>query len=151
MSILELPTEILCTISSTLQGDEFLSFARVHRTLYPKLRLALIKYDIRYQRSSALHWAAKIDNRAFAKTLLSYRANMNAIVDNYTPLMIAAKYDSRLVLDLLRVHASGQDAGDVTGVGKAQSSLNVCLHPRYSRSTAPGSSPWRWRALTTRP
>ncbi|KAF4768182.1 hypothetical protein HAV15_002961 [Penicillium sp. str.  len=101
ISILDFPTEILWIIASTLEGGDISALARTHSTLYPKLRLALIKYNIRHQNSSALHWAAKNNNRAFAKTLLSYRADVNALHDGFSPLMTAAKYGSELVTDLL--------------------------------------------------
>lgn len=101
ISILDLPTEVLWIIASTLNGGDISAFARTHRRLYPKLRLVLIKYNIKNQNSSALHWAAKTDNRAFAKTLLSYRADVNALVDGVSPLMTAAEYGSELVTNLL--------------------------------------------------
>ncbi|OQD77403.1 hypothetical protein PENANT_c106G01919 [Penicillium antarcticum] len=101
VSILDCPTEILWIIASTLQGSDIYALARTHSTLYPKLRLALIKYNIRHQNSSALHWAAKTNNRPFAKSLLSYRADVDARVNDFSPLMIAAKHGSELVTDLL--------------------------------------------------
>ncbi|KGO47924.1 hypothetical protein PEXP_037990 [Penicillium expansum] len=51
--------------------------------------------------SSALNWAAKTNNRAIAKTLLPYQADVDAMVDNFSPLMTAAKYGSDLVISLL--------------------------------------------------
>ncbi|KAF4765927.1 hypothetical protein HAV15_010571 [Penicillium sp. str.  len=101
ITILDCPTEILWIIASTLQGSDISALARTHSTLYPKLRLALIKYNICKQSSSALHWAAKTNNRAFAKTLPSYRADVDALVDNSSPLMTAARYGSDLVTNLL--------------------------------------------------
>lgn len=101
ITILHCPTEILWIIASTLQGSDISALARTHPTLYPKLRLALIKYNVRHQNSSALHWAAKTNNRPFAKNLLSYRADVDAMVSDFSPLMIAAKYGSELVMDLL--------------------------------------------------
>ncbi|KAJ5230944.1 hypothetical protein N7489_011652 [Penicillium chrysogenum] len=101
INILDCPTEILWIIASTLQGSDISTLARTHSTLYPKLRLALIKYNIRHQKSSALHWAAKTNDRPFAKTLLSYRADVDAMVDGLSPLMMAAKHGSELVTDLL--------------------------------------------------
>jgi hypothetical protein len=100
-SILDFPTEILWIIASTLEGGDISALARTHSTFYPKLRLALIKYNIRHQNSSALHWAAKNNNRAFAKTLLSYQADVNALHDGFSPLMTAAKYGSELITNLL--------------------------------------------------
>ncbi|KAF3007133.1 hypothetical protein E8E15_001879 [Penicillium rubens] len=93
-NILDLPTEILWIITNTLEGNEISALARTSRILYPKLRLALIKCNIKHQNSSALHWAAKANSTGFAKTLLSYRANVNALVDDYSPLMTAVQYGS---------------------------------------------------------
>ncbi|KAJ6118965.1 hypothetical protein N7471_013585 [Penicillium samsonianum] len=101
VSILDCPTEILWIIASILQGGDISALARTHPTLYPKLRLTLIKYNIRHQNSSALHWAAKTNNRAFAKTLLSYRADVDAMVNDFSPLMTAAKHGSERVTNLL--------------------------------------------------
>ncbi|KAJ5544317.1 hypothetical protein N7513_007128 [Penicillium frequentans] len=101
MSIIQFPTEILWIIASSLTGGEICAFAQVHRNIYPKLRLALIKHNVKHQNSSALHWAAKTNNRRFAKTLLSYRADINARVDGLSPLMTAAKYGSGRVINLL--------------------------------------------------
>jgi hypothetical protein len=70
--LLDLPTEILWGIAETLKGHEISALAPTSRTLYPKLQLALIKYNAGYQNSSALHWAAKTNDTDFAKTLLSY-------------------------------------------------------------------------------
>lgn len=75
--------------------------ARTHRNLYPKLHLASIRYNIRYQKSSALHWAARTDNDTFAKTLLYYQADINALVGDMSPLMVAAVHDAELVAGLL--------------------------------------------------
>ncbi|KAJ6037872.1 hypothetical protein N7499_004144 [Penicillium canescens] len=74
ITILDCPAEIVWIIASSLQGSDISALARTHSTLYPKLRLALIKYNIWHPKGSALHWAAKTNNRPFAKTLLSYRA-----------------------------------------------------------------------------
>ncbi|KAI3094639.1 hypothetical protein CBS147333_9957 [Penicillium roqueforti] len=94
-TILDLPTEILWVIADTLRGHEISALARTSRILYPKLRLALIKYNVRHQNSSALHWAAKSNSTDFAKTLLSYRANVNTLVDDCSPLMTAVRYGSK--------------------------------------------------------
>ncbi|KAJ5855203.1 hypothetical protein N7455_009151 [Penicillium solitum] len=93
-TILDLPTEILWVIADTLRGNEISALARTSRILYLKLRLVLIKYNIKHQNSSALHWAAKANRTDFAKTLLSYRANVNALVDDCSPLMTAVQYGS---------------------------------------------------------
>lgn len=131
VSILDLPTEVLWIIASTLKGGDISAIARTHPILYPKLRLVLIKYNIKHQNSSALHWAAQTDNRAFAKTLLSYRANVNALVDGVSPLMTAAEYDSERVTDLLlkkrKLHVNKRNANGKTalwyGVAKESSAL----------------------------
>lgn len=99
--VISLVYKILWIIASTLQGSDISALASTHSTLYPKLRLALIKYNIRHQNSSALNWAAKTNNRAIAKTLLPYQADVDAMVDNFSPLMTAAKYGSDLVISLL--------------------------------------------------
>ncbi|CAG8231797.1 unnamed protein product, partial [Penicillium salamii] len=99
--LLDLPTEILWVIAETLKGHEISALARTSRTLYPKLRLALIKHNVGCQKSSALHWAAKTNNTDFAKTLLSYRANVNALVDDCSPLMTAVQYGSKSTFKLL--------------------------------------------------
>ncbi|CAG8624718.1 unnamed protein product, partial [Penicillium salamii] len=99
--LLDLPTEILWVIAETLKGHEISALARTSQTLYPKLRLALIKHNVGCQNSSALHWAAKTNNTDFAKTLLSYRANVNALVDDCSPLMTAVQYGSRSTFKLL--------------------------------------------------
>jgi hypothetical protein len=83
-----------------LQGSDISALARTHSTIYPKPRLALIKCNIWHQKSSALHWAAKTNNRPFAKISLSYRADVDAMVDNFS-LVTAAKYGSDLVTNLL--------------------------------------------------
>ncbi|KAF3004654.1 hypothetical protein E8E15_001260 [Penicillium rubens] len=101
VSIIDFPTENLWIIARTLSGGEISAFAQAHRNLYPKLRLVLIKHNIKHQNSSALHWAAKSNNCAFAKTLISYRADVNALVDDSSPLMIAAVHGSELVIKLL--------------------------------------------------
>ncbi|KAJ5267732.1 hypothetical protein N7478_010540 [Penicillium angulare] len=101
VSIIDFPTEILWIIASTLSGGQISAFAQTHRNLYPKLRLALIKYNIKHQNSSALHWAAKTNNCAFAKALISYRADVNALVDDSSPLMTAADHGSELVIKVL--------------------------------------------------
>ncbi|KAK9847338.1 hypothetical protein MYU51_019539 [Penicillium brevicompactum] len=98
--LLDLPTEILWEVADTLKGHEISALARTSRTLYPKLRLALIKYNVRHQNSSALHWAAKTNDINFAKTLLSYRANVNALVNDCSPLMTAVQCGSRLTFKL---------------------------------------------------
>ena len=54
-TILDLPTEILWVIADTLRGNEISALTRTSRILYLKLRLVLIKYNIKYQNSSALH------------------------------------------------------------------------------------------------
>ncbi|KAJ5292119.1 hypothetical protein N7478_001370 [Penicillium angulare] len=101
VSIIDFPTEILWIIASTLSGGQISAFAQTHRNLYPKLRLALIKYNIKHQNSSALHWAAKTNHCAFAKALISYRADVNALVDDSSPLMTAADHGSELVIKVL--------------------------------------------------
>ncbi|KAJ5559492.1 hypothetical protein N7513_001891 [Penicillium frequentans] len=138
--ILCLPTEVLWIIASTLSGGDISAFARAHPELYPKLRLALIKYNIKRQNSSALHWAAKTNNCAFAKTLLAYRADVNALIDDSSPLMTAVEYGSELVINLLlretklRVNmrnARGQSAL-WHGVAKKSSAIvnQLLQHPR---------------------
>lgn len=99
--ILELPTEILWIIASALHGHDVYALTQTQSVLYFKLRPALIRHNIRYQSSSALHWAAKTDNCDFARTLLAYRADVNVLVNSHSPLMIAAKYDSRQVSEVL--------------------------------------------------
>lgn len=116
VSILDLPTEILWIIARTLQGGEISTLARTHRILYPKLRLALIKYNIRHQNSSALHWATRNNNSAFAKELLSYRADVNALVEDLSPLMTAAQYDSvQIINHLLREYNLDVNMQNATG------------------------------------
>ncbi|KAK4911091.1 hypothetical protein LTR66_017386, partial [Elasticomyces elasticus] len=92
---------ILWIIASAFQGGDISTLARTNPTLYPKLRLTLIKHNIRHQNSSTLHWATKASNRAFSKTFLSYRANVDAMVNDLSPLMTAAKHGSERVTDLL--------------------------------------------------
>ena len=140
ISILDLPTEIIRIIASTLMAGDIYAFAKTNQMFYPKLRLVLIKYNIKNQNSSALHWAAKTDNRAFAKTLLSYRAKVNALVGSFSPLMAAAKYGSRRVTDLLlrnqKLHVNKKNADGNTALwySVAQNSsaaVNQLLqHPR---------------------
>lgn len=141
MSIIQFPTEILWIIASSLTGGEICAFAQAHRNIYPKLRLALIKHNVKHQNSSALHWAAKINNRRFAKTLLSYRANINALVDGLSPLMTAAKYGSERVINLLlqkkrlRVNArnsQGESALWLSVASKSSSAVvyQLLQHPR---------------------
>lgn len=129
ISILDLPTEVLWIIASILKGGDIFAFARPHGILYPKLRLVLIKYNIKNQNSSALHWAAQTDNHAFARTLLSYRAKVNALVDGFSPLMTAAKYGSKRVTDLLlnnqKLHVNKKNADGKTALwyGVAENSF----------------------------
>jgi ankyrin repeat protein len=139
-SILDFPIEILWIIASTLEGGDISTLARTHSTFYPKLRLALIKYNIRHQNSSALHWAAKNNNRAFAKTLLSYQADVNALHDGFSPLMTAAKYSSELITNLLlrkknlhvnRRNADGESALWYSVAKESSAVVNQLLqHPR---------------------
>jgi ankyrin repeat protein len=99
--MLDIPTEILRIIAGTLKVGEVSAFARTNRNLYHKLRLVLIEYSIKNLKSSALHWAAKTDDYAYAKTLLFYGANVNALVDGLSPLMTAAEHNSERVTQLL--------------------------------------------------
>lgn len=101
LSMLDCSTEILWIIASAFQGGDISTLARTNPTLYPKLRLTLIEHNIRHQNSAALHWAAKASNRTFSKTLLSYRADVDAMVNDFSPLMTAAKHGSERVTDLL--------------------------------------------------
>ena len=57
--------------------------------------------NIKHQNSSALHWAIKTDNLRFAKILLSYHADLNALVDGYSPLMMAVICESQLTFNLI--------------------------------------------------
>jgi ankyrin repeat protein len=99
--MLDIPTEILWIIAGTLKVGEVSAFARTNRKLYHTLRPVLIEYNIKNHKSSALHLAAKTDNCAYAKTLLSYGANVNALVDGLSPLMTAAEHNSEQVTQLL--------------------------------------------------
>ncbi|KAJ5537468.1 hypothetical protein N7494_006947 [Penicillium frequentans] len=129
------------TKASSLTGGEICAFAQTHRNIYPKLRLALIKHNVKHQNSSALHWAAKTNNRRFAKTLLSYRADFNARVDGLSPLMTAAKYGSGRVINLLlqkiklRVNmrnSQGESALWLSVASKSSSAVvyQLLQHPR---------------------
>ncbi|KAJ6008514.1 hypothetical protein N7540_012490 [Penicillium herquei] len=100
-SILHLPTEVFWNIASSLDGSEISALARTCKTIYPKLRLALIKYNVKYQSGSALHWAARNNKVAFAKILIAYQAGVNEMIHGASPLVISTKYGSELVLDLL--------------------------------------------------
>ncbi|CDM38401.1 Ankyrin repeat-containing domain [Penicillium roqueforti FM164] len=100
ISILDCPTETLWIIASTLEGGDISALARTNSILYPKLRLALIEYNIRYQNSSALHWAAKQQLR-LCKDLAFLPGRCECAARWFLSLMTAANYGSELVTNIL--------------------------------------------------
>ncbi|KAJ5283321.1 hypothetical protein N7505_001301, partial [Penicillium chrysogenum] len=72
--------------------------------------------------------AAENNNRAFAKTLLSYRADVNALHDCFSPLRTTAKYGSELVANLL---LRGDSALRYSVANESFAVMNQLLqHPR---------------------
>lgn len=124
-------------IAGALHGNDIYALIQAHSALCHQVRPALIRHNIEHQSSSALHWAAKTDDCAFAKTLLSYRADVNALVDDHSPLMIAAKYGSSQVADVLlherklRVNKRNADGKSALWYGvetKSSSVVDRLLH-----------------------
>ncbi|KAJ5752700.1 hypothetical protein N7520_009617 [Penicillium odoratum] len=101
VSILDLPLEILGIIASTLHAGDIAALARTNTMLYPKIQYYLLRHNVKYQKSSALHWAAKTNNGALVKDLLAHRADVNALIDQCSPLIIASKHDALSVVELL--------------------------------------------------
>ncbi|KAI9923495.1 hypothetical protein MW887_008607 [Aspergillus wentii] len=99
--ITDLPTELLWSIVLSLRGNEISALARASRNLYHRLRLALFKFNIDHQSSSALHWAITNGYLKLAKTLLRSGANINAFFKGRTPLMMAVISGSNSMTRLL--------------------------------------------------
>lgn len=93
--------EILEIIASTLHAGDIAALARTNKMLYPKVRYYLLRHNVKYQKSSALHWAAKTNNGALVKDLLAHRADVNALIDQCSPLIIASKHGALSVVELL--------------------------------------------------
>ncbi|GMG16917.1 unnamed protein product [Aspergillus oryzae var. brunneus] len=87
MSLLVLPTELLLSILDSLdKASDILSLCRTHPSLYTQLLRALYIFNVKWQDSSALHWAASHGNLRLARILGSYGANINSLIKGVPPL-----------------------------------------------------------------
>lgn len=101
-----MPNEILGLIEVYLNRNDVASAAASCRTLFAKLRLSILKFNIKYQNNNLLHLAAQDNNYDLVQSLLGHGANINAFFHGQTPLMRAIKYSSSESSKLL---LEGQD------------------------------------------
>ncbi|GFG19250.1 ankyrin repeat protein [Aspergillus udagawae] len=104
MSLLTLPSELLLYIAASLPcAKDILSFVLVSRTTSALLLSSLYRFNIQYQNSSALHWAARHGKLHVAEVMLRhYQPDVNAVYHTCTPLVYA--HESVSIVKALLAH-----------------------------------------------
>jgi ankyrin repeat protein len=109
MHLVDLPTELVLCIAENLdRARDILALARTNRRT-PQIALqVLYRFNVRYQNSSALHWAAERGVAKLVHTFLCLCPEaVNAVHENITPLISAAIHGSESIVEiLLRARAS---------------------------------------------
>ncbi|KAE8334821.1 ankyrin repeat-containing domain protein [Aspergillus arachidicola] len=92
MFLLDLPAECILHIVRKLDNaKDILSLACLCRYLYPLITAELYRFNREEQTSSALHWAASRGELAMVDNFLrEFHLDINAVINNHTPLMLAA-------------------------------------------------------------
>ncbi|KAL4958860.1 ankyrin repeat domain-containing protein [Aspergillus stella-maris] len=103
MHFLRLKDQLLLRVAGNLEhASEILALAKTNKRLYHTLRPNLYEFNVQQQNSSALMWSAKNDRSELAKALIrEFKADVNAIHEGGTPLILAAKLGSESVVRVL--------------------------------------------------
>ena len=112
----DLPPEVLiCIVACLSRAADISHLAQASKALYFIVNRSLYEFNIKHQRSSVLHWAAKRDYGELAKKALHYYdPNINSKVKGRTPLIVASRYGSDVVTGIflrnrkLRVNAQNR-------------------------------------------
>src|SRR5271156_3654705 len=105
MSLLNLPNELLQSISENLKLEKDINaLVRTNRYLYNLLNPYLYRHNIRLFGSSALQWAARCGQEGTARKMLAEGADTeNSNEYGGTPLLLAAAYENKALVELLLV------------------------------------------------
>lgn len=103
MHLLDLPTELVVCIADNLGlARDILSLAKTNHQLYHIVLPILYNFNVREQNSSALLWLGERDKPEIAETFIcEYEADVNAVHEQNTPLIWAAKHGSTSVVQVL--------------------------------------------------
>lgn len=110
MNLAELPPEMLLCITNKLcTAKDLLSFSLINKNMSSIIMGALYSFNIKEQGSSALFWAAQYDKLQTAQILLQTPgATADVVFEGNTPLIVAARFGSQLVMELLLQNPSTQ-------------------------------------------
>ncbi|EEA22969.1 hypothetical protein TMatcc_001836 [Talaromyces marneffei ATCC 18224] len=137
MTLLELPTELVLLIASSLPESALAHLLQVHRSLYKVLLPSLYQRHVRDNRLQlGLFWSVATGNEAAVNHFLHYGANVNACIgiipirrasisfqpwfSVQTPLSIAANIGNNMIVDLLLKHGANVDGFPSPGWGTTQ-------------------------------
>ncbi|CAK40098.1 uncharacterized protein An08g12230 [Aspergillus niger] len=125
MLLLDLPGELLlCVMDHLERAKDIHSLCLTNSHVYRQLLPALYRFNIRFQNSSALHWAARYGKLELIQTMCVYRARVNVYLHGYTPLHFAAMFGQAPVVrwllsyDGIDVNCRGEGLG-LTPLGVA--------------------------------
>lgn len=148
MTLLELPTELLLLIASSLPQSALANLLQVHRSLYEVLLPNLYQRHIRDNRLQlGLFWSVATGNGAAVDYFLHYGADVNACIgiitirrakipfqpwfNVQTPLSIAANIGNDALVDLLLKHGANVDGFPSLGWGTTQPAVVDALLSGY--------------------
>jgi ankyrin repeat protein len=103
MSLLNLPNELLQSISENLKSEKDINaLVRTNRYLYNLLNPYLYRNNIRLFGSSALQWAAECKQEGTARKMLAEGADTEKTNEyGETPLLVAAMNEDKALVELL--------------------------------------------------
>ena len=118
MFLLSLPVEILLCIAGSLdQTRDLLALACLNRAANALFLGNLYRFNVRYQRSSALFWGVCLDKLEFVEMMLrDYQADANTTDDkSSTPIFRAIRTENKTMTRMLlfdkRADSNWQDQG----------------------------------------
>ncbi|KAI3043621.1 hypothetical protein CBS147353_11836 [Aspergillus niger] len=125
MLLLDLPGELLlCVMDHLERAKDIHSLCLTNSQVYRQLLPALYRFNVRFENSSALHWAARYGKLELVQTICYYRARVNVYLLGYTPLHYAAMFGQAPVVrwllsyDGIDVNCRGEGLG-LTPLGVA--------------------------------
>ena len=113
MQLLCLPTEIILSIADELpSSQDVLYFSLANRALFHSLLPVAYQFNIRHERSSALHWAIPSGRLELVRALIEqFHADVNAEHREYSPIFLAISHGKQDIVALLFSQGGGQTSG----------------------------------------
>ena len=103
MQLLCLPTEIILSIADELpSSQDVLYFSLANKALFHSLLPVAYQFNIRHERSSALHWAIPSGRLELVRALIEqFHADVNAEHREYSPIFLAISHGKQDIVALL--------------------------------------------------